>query len=360
MNRIRTNLYDYVSIKPFIYLEPSIHSMAVARLCVLLPYLALLMITKSWASLGIILSCVLAGLCCEGMDMFYSRKTPFKWINCICCGIITGMLLPSTFSPFAAFFITAACALLLRYILGGFADSWVNTSALIVCVCWIIGMKNFPDFALTADIIQSRNPSLALIQNGTFPVLDVDSGMTASLNNSLFSMFNVTVPEGYVSLLLDSQSVIPAFRFNLLTMFVSIILISFNFIKPLIPAVFILVYSLLVRFVSPLLCPQLNGSGDIILALMTSGTLFSAVFLLQWVGTMPVTKGGKAVYGITAGCMAFFMMGMGTSPAGFVFMVLIVNVLSLVIQTVETKKVKKNISQKIMKTVQEVREGRNA
>jgi len=360
MNRIKTNLYDYVTLKPFKYLEPSIHSVAIAQLAVLVPYLILLGFTKSWSSLAIIGSAVLASIVCECVDLAYSRKTPFKWINCITRAIIIGLLLPEGFSPVAVFFVTLCTTLMCRYILGGFGDSWVCSAALAVAICWIIGTNVFPDFVLTSDVLASRNPSLALIQNGTFPVLQFDAAATTSLNDSIFSLFRVTVPEGYVSLLLDSQSVIPAFRFNLLTLVISIVLISFNFVKPLVPGVFILTYTILVRFVSPVFCPEMSGSGDILLALMTSGTLFCSLFLLQYVGTLPVTTFGKFVYGVCAGIIAFFVMGPGTSSVGFVFTVLLINVLSPVIQHFEHRRLQKTINQKLSKAVQEIKEGKNA
>lgn len=360
MNRIKTNLYDYVTLKPFKYLEPSVHSVAIAKLAVLIPYLILLAVTNSWASLIITGAAVFASLVCECLDLAYSRKTTFKWINCISRAIIISLLIPSGFSPVAVFFVVLCTTLMCRYILGGFGDSWVCFAALSVAICWIIGTNVFPDFALTPDVMAARNPSLALIQNGTFPMLNFDSAVTTSLNDSVFSLFRVTVPEGYVSLVLDSQSVIPAFRFNLLTLIISVVLISFNFVKPLVPGVFILVYVLLVRFVSPLFSAEMSGSGDILLALLTSGTLFCSLFLLQYIGTLPVTTSGKTVYAIIAGIIAFFVMGPGTSSVGFVFTVLLINVLSPVIQYFENKKFKKAVSQRIAKAVQEIKEGKNA
>ncbi len=360
MNRIKTNLYDYVSLKPFKYIEPSIHTVTIAKVAVLLPYLALLFLTESWNSLVIIASAIAASIVCESLDVFYSRKTPFKWLNTLSRAFIIGLLLPCDFPPLAVFFVTLSTILMIRYVLGGFADTWVNTAAVAVSICWLIGANLFPEFSLTRDILQTKNPSLSLIQSGIFPVLSFDAPVTTSLNDSIFSLFKVNVPEGYVSLLLDSQSVIPAFRFNLLTLFVSIVLFSFNFLKPLIPAVFIAVYTLLVRFACPLFGAGLPGNGDVLLALLTSGTLFSSIFLLQYIGTLPVTTAGKVIYGIVCGIFAFLIMGPGDSSIGFVFTVLVANIISPVIQYFEHVAVENHVMNNLLKNVQQVKEGKNA
>ena len=68
---------------------------------------------------------------------------------------------------------------------------------------------------------------------------------------------------------------------------------------------------------------------------MTSGTLFCSVFLLAWMGTTPVTTPGKIIYGAVAGVIAFFIVGCGTSPAGTIFTVILVNIISLLLQQTE-------------------------
>lgn len=360
MNRIKTNLYDYVSLKPFKYLEPSIHTVTIAKVAVLLPYVVLLFLTNSWNSLAIIASAIAASIVCESLDILYSRKTPFKWLNTLARAVIIALLLPCDFPPLAVFFVTMSTILMIRYVLGGFADTWVNTAAVTVAICWLVGANLFPHFSLTREILQTKNPSLSLIQSGIYPVLSFDGAVTTSLNDSIFSLFRVNVPEGYVSLLIDSQSPIPAFRFNLLTLVISLILFSFNFLKPLIPAVFIAVYAILVRFACPLFGAGLAGNGDVLLALLTSGTLFSSIFLLQYTGTLPVTTAGKIFYGVICGFFAFMIMGPGDSSVGFVFTVIVANILSPVIQYFEHVSVENHVQNGLLKKVQEVKEGKNA
>ena len=80
------------------------------------------------------------------------------------------------------------------------------------------------------------------------------------------------------------------------------------------------------------------NQGDITLAILTSGTLFIAVFLIQWFGTHPMTVVGKIVYSTFAGIFAFAIVGCGTSPIGIIYVVIICNILNLLIRYVEERK----------------------
>ena len=87
--------------------------------------------------------------------------------------------------------------------------------------------------------------------------------------------------------------------------------------------------------------------GDILLALLTGGTLFVSTFVIGWYGTNPLTIPGKIIYGVFAGFASFFISGCGTSPCGMVFTVITVNIVSVVIQQIEADYDKKRL-EKVM------------
>ena len=103
----------------------------------------------------------------------------------------------------------------------------------------------------------------------------------------------------------------------------------------MIPAVFLFVYGLLVRIFGLYPYGGILNQGDVLLAIFSSGTILTAFFLLQWAGTTPLSIVGKIIYGAFAGCLAFLIMGCGTSPIGAMFVVLISNLVSPIIQFVE-------------------------
>ena len=228
--------------------------------------------------------------------------------------------------------------LLIKYLSGNFADHWINSAVLAVAFAWIVGMSAFPENPLTKDILQIKNPSHILIQNGVFPIMNGDRSVTEALNNTIFGFANISIPEGYISLLWDTHSIIPAFRFNALTLLASVVLFASGMQGLLIPASFAAVYTLLVRFVSPVSTGAMAGQGDMILSLCTGGTLFCAVFVVQQYGTVPLSKRGKILYGILAGIFAFAIAGCGTSSAGMIFAVLCANIVSPLIQAAEDRR----------------------
>jgi Na+-translocating ferredoxin:NAD+ oxidoreductase subunit D len=335
----KTERFHTVSLRPFKYLGPSVGAQSLSVLAVLFPQVLLLAAGKSYSSLFILAAALLASFAAEAIDAaLHQREYPFSIITAAVQGVVIGMLLPSGYPPIAVFFVSFGTLLIGKYAYGGLSNSWINPAAITVITAWLIGMTQFPAFQVTFEQLQIRNPSLALIQNGTFPTQPFDAHITSFLNTYLFRAFGVSIPEGYVSLFWDTHSVIPAFRFNLLTVLSSVFLIATNCVSAIIPGCYLLVYGLLVSFAGPLFYHGIPGQGDVLLAFLSSGTLFSVFFVLQWYGTTPVTRWGKAVYGIAAGIAAFIVVGCGTSPVGTMFTVLIVNILSPVIQLIEDRR----------------------
>ena len=223
------------------------------------------------------------------------------------------------------------------YLFGGFAESWINPVAYTVIIIYFLGISFFPEFLITKMYLETGNPGMQLIQNGDIPVLKFDSSITFWLNTHIFSHIGIEIPTGYLSMFWDTQSPIPAFRFNLLTLLSSMILISVSIINWIVPTSFLLTYGILVRLFSQTPFTGLVGQGDLLLAFLTSGTLFVAFFIVDFYGTTPITNFGKLLYGVVVGIIAFFITGCGTSPIGAMFTVLFANVISPIILLIEDK-----------------------
>ena len=346
--------FSDVTLHPFVYLKPSLGISCFLILLLLLPQVLLLILTKSYSSLYIILSTLLASVASECVFLLLKKQFKYSFLIAIIQGLITGFLLPATYSPLAVFFIAITVFFLTKYSFGGFASSWINPTVVTVITCYILNTAIFPDFLLTHDDLQSRNAALYLIQRGSVPLIPLDSQITAFLNKNIFSYLGIVIPEGYVSLFWDCGSAIPAFRFNFITLVSSIILFSFELLDILIPTVYILTYSILVRFVGPFFTGGAAFQGDIILCLLTSGTLFSTLYVLQWYGTTPVTRRGKSLYAFLAGLLSFFIMGYGTSTVGYMYVILTMNILSLLIQVSESHRARKKIENVLVPRLSEL------
>lgn len=339
-----------VLVRPFKYITDSVALEATKMIVLLLLQVVLLFISKSYNSLLIVLAAVIGSL---GADFFSHRlfhnedNDEYSFIVSAAHGMITGLLIPSTYSPVTVVIATFFTMLIVKHFFGGFSYAWVNPAVFTVIVLWIIGARLFPSYLVNMDILSLRNPSQTLIENGTLPQYAFDPEITDALNASVFRLFKVSIPNGYVSLFWDNQSLIPAFRFNFITLLSSVVLFAGNFVKCVIPGIFLFVYILLVRFVSPLICNGVAFQGDMLLALLTGGTIFFAVFVLSWYGTVPISLSGKIIYGFFAGVAAFLIAGPGTSPCGLIFTVLVSNIFSIVIQQWESRRDRISLRKKL-------------
>lgn len=323
------------SVRPFIYERPSVSSVCIRILILLLLQVVALFITKSYKSIYVITASTLGAFASISILYLINKEESYHFMTTIIQGLIIGMLLPENYPVVTVFFISLFCLFLSRFFIFKNINAWINVAAVAVVIAWFIGRNFFPDFIITNDLITLKNSSMYLIQNGQFHVFDFDAPVTSFLNNNIFKYFKVTLPEGYVSLLVDTQSIIPAFRFNLLIILSSIVLFSDNSFSSIIPICFLIVYGVLVRLFVPYIFGGMLNQGDIILAFLTSGTLFCIVYMIQWYGTTPLTITGKIFFGILTGAVAFITSGCGTSPIGMVYTVLICNILSLMIRVLE-------------------------
>lgn len=331
---------ENISLHPFSYITPSISSKSAAMISLLCLQALMLLITKSYSSFAILLASTAASVSSEAVKYFVGKRNDpviHTWRISVIQGLILGLFIPSGYPVPAVFLISFFTLLLGKYFFGEFSDSWTNMVAVAIVVMYMVNNACFADYSVTTAQLQARNPSLQLIKSGSIPLLGQDAAITEFLNTKFFRILGVSIPEGYVSFFWDNGASIPAFRFNLLTLFSSLILLSLNMIDYLIPAVFLFFYAVFIRFFIPLAVNGIPMQGDILLAFLTSGTFFAALYLLQWYGTTPVTFIGKIAYGFIAAVVAFNVVGGGTSATGFAFLTLIMNTISPLIQIIEDK-----------------------
>lgn len=335
--------YRTVSIGPYRRFSKSATSYMVCLWAALCPQLLALAATKSYASLAIIL-CTVAGALLSEFHEFLGRKNPtFSAAYSLLAGTLAGFYFPAGFPPVAALLLAFVMMLSAKRVFGRQGVSWLNPVALTVATAWFVGHFYFPGFLVPKSELLLKNPSLFLVE--ALPSRSpFDGGITDFLNAAVFERFGASVPEGYVSLFWDAQCAIPAFRFNALTALASIFLIAFDIEGGLVPFVFLASYSLLVKFLSPLVLGGATFSGDIVLALFSGGTIFTAFFLLQWQGTLPRSLAGRIAYAVLGGIVAFVFCGTGTSPIGSAMTVLFLNIVSPAIVSYEDASWRKKIA----------------
>lgn len=327
---MKTN-YQNISLKPFSYIGCSVSQMNLIFLLVLLPQLAMLFITKSVAALFVILAATLGSVFASLLNSFLAKQKYNFNLSILLEGILIGMLIPETYSIFRVFFIVLCSMYFLKYVFGGLGGFWANSIAITVAIAYFCHPDFFPEFRISRNMLIQGGLLPQFIGDGIFNIAAYDSSIAEVINSKVLSLLGISIPDGYISLFWDTHSVIPAFRFNLLTLFASLILIAGNITDYIIPYCYIIVYALCVF----LFGFTGIGSSDILFAILTSGTLFCTFFLLQWYGTTPLTTLGKFIYGIIAGILAFIICGYGYSPIGTIFTIIVLNVISPIIQLIE-------------------------
>lgn len=330
-----TAKYKKLLLAPYYFLVPSVDKMVFISILLLIPQIIMLFISKSTSSLILIATIVLASLLVDFVVTFFLDKSyKISWIP-IFQGILIGFFIPSGYPLLLAFFVTILALFISKYAFGGFAQAWANPVVVTIIIMYFLGSNYFPSFLLNPDFLQNSNAGAELFNRGLLQSGSYDSNISTVLNNTVFSKLGISVPVGYITLFWDSGSIIPAFRFNILTIVASLFLLVINIIDEIIPAVFLLVYSFLVYYFGIFPYGGQFGGGDVLLALLTSGTLFATFFIFEWYGTYPQSLLGKIMYGLIIGITAFLITGCGTSPVGIIFTALVANVFSPLIQHVE-------------------------
>lgn len=347
-NKKQKKYYRQVSLSPFTN-KSSTFSTYLMILIAVIPQVIMLFITKSFSNLIIIGTCILACFASEIISIIQKKHINLSILTSFLYGILIGFFLPAGYPPVSVFFITFFTMVLLKYAFSDSYVTWLNPVIVTVICCWFIGQINFPGFQVTRDYLSAKNPSLILIQEGIFPTFKFDEAVTSFLNDSAFSIFGVSIPQGYVSLLWDSGSVIPAFRFNFLTIIASVFLIVSDVFSFEISGIYLVTYLLLVKFLGPVITGGIPMQGDMLLALLSSGTLFTAFFCLQWFGTTPMSIKGKIFFGLIGGIIAFVFAGCGTSPIGSAITILFLNIISPIIQYFENKSNRARIANTLRK-----------
>lgn len=351
---------ETVILRPFVYSKPSVRASVLAQIYLLALQIFALFASKSYSALFVIATAVIASIASEFVNIKKYRRHHDTLAISIVQGIFTGMFLPESFPLLAVFCITFFVFVIIKNAFETFSGSWVNPVAVSVAISYFTASQFFPESILTPDLVNTVNAGGLLFQNGVLEPLNVDFSLTPFLNEKVFSLCGVSIPTGYISLLIDNGFPIPAFRFNALTIVSSLILFSLDMISCAIPLSAIAVYLALVRTIGSFLAGGSFFQGDMLFALFSSGVIFCSLFVLPWYGTIPYTTFGRIMYGALCGIIFFVIAGIGSSAVGCIFSVLISNTVSAFVQIIENSRINKNVLNLLLPEVNVMKEVGNA
>ena len=256
-------------------------------------------------------------------------------IHALLTGLLIGFFLPVN-SGFVFSFLIAFMSYFFSWgIFGGKGFSWINPVMLAACIAAICKPECFVQ-PISFDRIAADGSVFAALEPSGLLQTPTDQYITSMFNSTFLHGAGVTLPEGYIGLFLHYPSAIPAFRYNLLTLCSSIVLLSSKTINKTLPFTFLFIYGLLVYLFPSVGQTGVYGKGDILSALLTSGALFAAFFVMNDGGSIPRSRAGRCMTGILTGVFAFFITGSGAIPEGIPFAVLFVDCLNPLIEWMES------------------------
>lgn len=315
---------------PYIYSGISTQSRVRLVIALLALYIAVMGMAHDLSGIVLII-CTGTAAVSASLLIGYQQGTVSFDIHALLAGLLMGFFIPADGGLVFSFFIAFMSYFLSWGIFGGKGSSWVNPVMLTVCIAAICKPACFVH-PVDAEQIISGGSVYAALESAGVSRLPADQYLTSLFNSTVLHNIGVTLPEGYLSLLFVYPSSIPAFRYNLLTLFCSIILLSSKALHKTLPFAFLAVYGMLIYFFPSAHKAAPLGRGDILSALLTSGALFSAFFVMNDSGSIPRSWGGRLISGILTGIFAFFMSGTARNPAGIPFAVLFTDCINPLIE----------------------------
>ena len=322
---------------PFIYTRLPIFKINIAVLSLLGIQILILAITADFYALLNITAAVMGVLCVENLLRYLASSKFGLSLEMIISGLLIGFFMPTGIGFVFVFILSAFSVFIVKTVFGGTGRNWLNPVAFAVCAAYISRPEAFPPLISDFSLLREKGSIFALMEANGLLKLKTDFAVTSALNSLLLHGVGVTLPEGYISLFLNSTSSIPAFRYNIVTLMSSIILFSIRVADYILPAFFLTTYAILVWIFGMVPVSNIYFTGDILSAVLTGGVLFAAFFVMTEPASSPKTKYGKAMSGFFTGLFAFFICAHGASPAGIFFAIILGNIISPLIEKLEIK-----------------------
>ncbi len=305
-------------------------------------------LTDKGASLVIALTAVVSAVAVDLLIHIRSKKFSLKDGSTIATALIFTLLMPNHIHPFAAVIGMAFALLVIKYSFGGLGANWMNPAAgawLFVFCCWPLLFKEaFHDIpleiinnALERNITDPQGSPLSILKLSGFTGTAGDASITSQMNSVFFRLFRTKLPDGYFDLFIPAGSGIIADRGLLALLAGSIILTASQISRFWIPALYLGTYAILVRIFGALPFGGTLGNGDVLFGLLSGGIVPAAFILLADPATGPKSTIGTIVISTAAGYVTFVFRYQALLPYGAVFSVILINVLTPIIRSLESR-----------------------
>jgi electron transport complex protein RnfD len=297
-------------------------------------------------SLYIAIAALAAALLTEFLIGWKARRFTILDGSAAASALVLTLLLPNQISPFFAAFGAVFAVAVVKISFGGLGANWLNPAV----SAWLLIRFSWPEIfgTLTSvfpfSFIEPANAGIGgyetgsvwgtLTQNG---FVTNENTITAALNDTVLSVFNMELPAKFFDFFASPGPGIIGDRGVYALLIGSILIISLDVSRFSVSACYLAVYLFLIRFAGGLPGGGAFWEGDIFFGLFTGGTLIGAFLLLTEPATGPKSGFGKISFAVAAALFSFFFRYMKNEPYGAFFAVALLNVLSPLVRSIESR-----------------------
>jgi electron transport complex protein RnfD len=302
-------------------------------------------LTDSYTSLFVAISAVFAAVITELLILLKSgREKALMDGSAVTSALILTLLLPNRISPLYAAAGSVFAIAVIKHSFGGLGSNWLNPAAggwLFIRFSWPASFVNAlisSPLSLTGDSVRESGYGIdAFIAASS----SFDDSLRSILNRTVFSVLGVEIPAGYMDLFTSHFPGIIADRGVFALLLGTIIITASRVSRSWIPAVYIAVFGILVRFAGALPSGSGYWNGDVIFALCSGGTLVAAFFLAADPATGAKSNIGIFLTTLAGGCIAFVFRWLGNEPYGVVLTAAILNAILPIFRVLESRQLYK-------------------
>jgi len=242
--------------------------------------------------------------------------------------------------------------IVVKHSFGGLGSNWLNPAAggwLFIRFSWPTAFRAALEGSPLSLLSESLSRGVVNLQGSPMGILKIDAAdlfslttplegtVRSILNETVFSFLKIELPSGYLDLFASRFPGIIADRGGLMLLAGTIIITAYQVNRAWIPAVFLAVYCLLMRYAGALPFGGSLWNGDILFALFTGGTLAAAFFLAADPATGAKSNIGIFLASAAAGSISFLLRCFGAEPYGAIYAMLFINAVLPLIRIAESR-----------------------
>jgi electron transport complex protein RnfD len=261
--------------------------------------------------------------------------------------LVLTLLLPNQIHPAYAALAAAFAIAVVKHSFGGLGSNWLNPGLggwLFVRFSWphvfVKDLAGSPLARIASALdngsagplvppMELANPGRHAGQAGAF------EAVRGFLNSHIFFPLGIEIPAEYTGMLASPYPGIIADRGVFALLCGTILLLAFQAGRAWIPAVFLGVFTLLVRIAGDLPFGGLYGNGDMLFAILSGGTLAGAFILACEPSSSAKSQTGSLCAVILGALLTFVFRYGGGEPYGCFFALALVNALTPLIRSLE-------------------------